>query len=308
MAQGTVRYYPYQGQSFATVQRSTHRTGEVEPGSEGKQAMQNAAGWDEIAREYASLAEPFTRQFAQAALDLSGGIRTGENVIDIAAGSGALAMLAAKAGARVLAIDFSPGMVALLDARLRDAGFDATGCAARVMDGQALDIADATFDAAFSIFGVMLFPDPSQGLAELARVTRPGGRGIITVWKGSEGAGPTPLIFAALRTAFPDRALPAMPPAMLRLMQEPDAIKHDMVRAGFHDVTVHVTSGAWTAISADWVADSADRLYRFLPVYAELTQTERQRVCAVLRANLKQSFPTGEVRLVSEASIAMGKR
>jgi SAM-dependent methyltransferase len=46
------------------------------------------------------------------------------------------------------------------------------------MDGQALDLPDAAFDAVFSIFGVIMFPDWRKGLAEMARVTRPGG----TAW------------------------------------------------------------------------------------------------------------------------------
>ncbi len=49
---------------------------------------------------------------------------------------------------------------------------------ARVMDGQALALPDAGFDAVFSIFGVILFPDWRKGLAEMARVTRPGATGL----------------------------------------------------------------------------------------------------------------------------------
>ena len=56
------------------------------------------------------------------------------------------------------------------------------------MDGQALDLPDAAFDAVVSVFGVMLFPDWRAGLREMARVTRSGGSAAIAVWKNADGA------------------------------------------------------------------------------------------------------------------------
>jgi SAM-dependent methyltransferase len=173
--------------------------------------------WDATAADYEMLAEPFTRQYAETALALAGGVRPGERVLDVAAGTGALTLAAARAGARVLATDFSPGMVARLSARLRAEGFDRSGCAARVMDGQALELPEASVDAAFSIFGVMLFPDHRKGLAELARVLRPGGRACVAVWTREEGAGPALVLVEAFRALFPDRELPPFPPGMVRL-------------------------------------------------------------------------------------------
>ncbi len=90
-------------------------------------------------------------------------------MLDIACGAGALALVAARDGAQILATDFSPGMVAAV------LSHGLPNVDALVMDGQALDLPDACFDAAFSIFGIMLFPDWRKGLAEMARVVRPGG-------------------------------------------------------------------------------------------------------------------------------------
>jgi len=263
--------------------------------------------WDATAADYEALAEPFTRQYAEEALELAGGVRPGERVLDVAAGTGALTLAAARAGARVLATDFSPGMVARLSQRLRADGFDRAGCEARVMDGQALELPDAAFDAAFSVFGVMLFPDHRKGLAELARVLRPGGRAVVAVWTRDEGAGPALVLLESFQALFPDRDLPAFPPGMVRLKQA-EALTQDMGAAGLRDVAVHTVSGAWEAPSADWVADNADRLYRQFPLYAGLVNEERRLVREAIRDRLRAASGDGPVRIESQAHVAVGYR
>src|SRR5512134_994675 len=106
--------------------------------------------WDAAARHYEESAHPFTSRYAAVALarvDLGPHSR----VLDVAAGTGALALMAARTGAQVLATDFSPAMIGCVAA----AGLP--NVEARVMDGQALDLPDAHFDAVFSIFGVIMF-------------------------------------------------------------------------------------------------------------------------------------------------------
>lgn len=98
-------------------------------------------------------------------------------VLDVAAGSGALSIPAAQRGARVLATDISPPMVERLLVRARTAGL--LDLEARVMDGYALDLEDDTFDLTASQNGVSVFPDFARGLAEMVRVTRPGGQVMI---------------------------------------------------------------------------------------------------------------------------------
>jgi ubiquinone/menaquinone biosynthesis C-methylase UbiE len=91
----------------------------------------------------------------------------------------AMTNTAARLGANVLAIDLAPTMLARLRARA-----DAEGLTVqtREMDGHALDLPDDTFDVVASQYGVMLFIDLPQGVAEMVRVTRPGGRVLLTVF------------------------------------------------------------------------------------------------------------------------------
>src|SRR5687767_10642743 len=107
------------------------------------------------------------------------GLRAGMRFLDVAAGSGALSIPAARLGAQVLATDMSPAMLKLLEAR---AGQEGLTVETRVMDGQALQLDDNSFDLAGSQFGVMLFPDMPKGISEMARVVKPGGRVLMNVY------------------------------------------------------------------------------------------------------------------------------
>src|SRR5699024_11098930 len=94
-------------------------------------------------------------------------------VLDVACGPGTLTLLAAAAGATVTALDFSSPMIAQL--RTRAAALDlASAVEVHEGGGQRLPFASAVFDAAFSMFGLMFFPDRHAGLRELARVLKPG--------------------------------------------------------------------------------------------------------------------------------------
>ncbi|MEO2088082.1 MAG: methyltransferase domain-containing protein, partial [Gemmataceae bacterium] len=136
--------------------------------------------WDAAAEDYARLREPLTLLYG---LDTLAALRVepGERLLDLATGTGGVALAAARRGAEVVAVDFSPGMVGFLAARASGEGVE--GLSARVMDGQNLDLPTAHFDAACSVFGIMFFPDHRAGLAELLRVLRPGGRVGIAVWQ-----------------------------------------------------------------------------------------------------------------------------
>jgi demethylmenaquinone methyltransferase/2-methoxy-6-polyprenyl-1,4-benzoquinol methylase len=122
--------------------------------------------------------------------------RPGEMVLDLAAGTGTSSEPFASAGATVVPCDFSLGMLHVGKENRPDLPFTAG-------DGMALPFADDTFDAVTISFGLRNIHDPVQGLRELLRVTRPGGRVVVC-----EFSTPTWAPFEAVYSNYLMKALP----------------------------------------------------------------------------------------------------
>ena len=236
------------------------------------QEFENPRHWDTAAQHYEKTAHPFTARFAEAALARIT-LTPDSDVLDVATGTGALALAAARTGAQVLATDFSPGMVACVAA----AGLP--NVEARVMDGQALDLPDASFDAAFSIFGVIMFPDWRKGLAEMRRVTKAGGYGVVATWQ-ERGAATFLLLGQIRRKLFPERAEMAMPEAV-QALSDPEDFAHELVAVGYRDPQIeHVTFDYELDVAA---LDQPDTLFGMSPDWSSLNDADKAAVIGEVR-------------------------
>jgi demethylmenaquinone methyltransferase/2-methoxy-6-polyprenyl-1,4-benzoquinol methylase len=101
--------------------------------------------------------------------------RAGERILDVAAGTGTSSASLAKNGARVVAADFSAGMIEV--GRERQAGNPFIEFVQA--DATQLPFGDDEFDAVTISFGLRNIVDPKKALAEFYRVTKPGGRVVI---------------------------------------------------------------------------------------------------------------------------------
>jgi SAM-dependent methyltransferase len=110
--------------------------------------------------------------------------RPGERWLDVATGTGEIAVPAAKRGADVTGIDIAPTLIETAQERARASGVEV---ALEVGDAERLPYPDGDFDIVVSAFGVMFAPDQRAAAAELARVTRPGGRLALLNWHPSRG-------------------------------------------------------------------------------------------------------------------------
>jgi ubiquinone/menaquinone biosynthesis C-methylase UbiE len=163
-------------------------------------------------------------------------LRSGMRFLDVAAGSGALSIPAARLGAQVVATDLSPVMLDQLEARARKEGLEIE---TRVMDGQALDLDDDSFDVAGSQFGVMLFPDMPKGIREMVRVVKPGGRVLMNVYGDPHEIDFLGFFAAAVQSVRPDfDGPPADPPPLPFQLQDPERLRRELAAAGLRDVVV----------------------------------------------------------------------
>ena len=126
---------------------------------------------------YAAIAE-LLMPAAEGLLDACA-ISAGQEVLDVAAGNGNLAILAAEEGASVVASDLTPAMLDLGRERAAADGVDIEWVEA---DAEALPFDDRSFDCVGSVFGAMLAPRPEVVAAELFRVVRPGGTVGMACW------------------------------------------------------------------------------------------------------------------------------
>lgn len=176
-----------------------------------KKPAEVAAMFDDVAKRYditndiLSLGQD--RRWRKAVVDAVDAQR-GERVLDLAAGTGTSSQPFADRGAEVVPCDFSLGMLRVGKRAKPQLPFTAG-------DGTRLPFADGTFDAVTISFGLRNIVDPQQGLRELLRVTRPGGRIVVC-----EFSHPT---WAPWRTVYIEYLMKALPPIARAVSSSPDA-------------------------------------------------------------------------------------
>lgn len=272
------------------------------PGEPEQSPLGQPLAWDLVADGYVEELVPLFERFAEQALDAAG-VGEGTRVVDVAAGPGTLALRAARRGAEVTAVDFSTEMIARLEARAAAQAIE--GVRALVGDGQRLGLPDAAFDAAFSLFGLIFFPDRARGLRELARVLASGGRAVLTSWPPLERAPVLAAVFASMRTHVPQ--LP--PPAPRPPLGDPDEIRAELRAAGFADVQVAEVTVAHEFPGIEDAWRSFSRSTAPLALLRRKLGPEASKVLddAIL-ADLVAEFGSGPVQVDVVAWLSTGRR
>jgi ubiquinone/menaquinone biosynthesis C-methylase UbiE len=268
------------------------------------------AAWDSIAPGY-DRTNTDTQMWLGGESLRRAGLRSGMRFLDVAAGSGALSIPAARLGARVLATDQSPVMLRLLEERARKEGLDIVET--RVMDGHALALDSDSFDMTGSQFGVMLFPDMPKGIREMARVTRSGGR-VLMIGYGAPGQIDFLLFLVrALRSVRPDFQGPPMDPVPLPFqLQDPDRLRGELAAAGLADIEV-TTIVEHTEFQSgknlwEWLI-SSNPIVESVLAGLNLTGEERNKVQRALDAQVRErSGGRGVAVLGNPVHIGIGTR
>lgn len=174
------------------------------------------------------------RRATRQALDL----RPGERVLDVGAGTGVSTAELARSGAYAVGVDLSTGMLA--------AGHR-TRPTVPLLAGDALRLpfADGTFDAVTISFALRNVTDVDGALAELARVTKPGGRLVVC-----EFSHPT---HAAFRTAYLTYLMGSLPHIARRVASNPDAYVYlaESIRAwpAQTELAARIAHSGWTKVA-----------------------------------------------------------
>lgn len=243
--------------------------------------------WDTLAPGFDRHTTPHTMQFGEQIL-AEAAVDPGTRFLDVAAGSGALALPAARRGARVVAVDIAPAMVERLASRARADGLDQVR--ALVMDGEHLDLDDDAFDVSASLNGVSLFPDLGRGLAEMARVTRPGGTVLVAAFGPPQKAEFIAWTLGALRAAVPGFAgLPTDPPPLPFRLAAPERFAAVLREAGLGEVTVRQAVMDTPFGSATELLDTIRSSHPLGAQWiAGLTETQSTEVRQILEGMLRE--------------------
>ncbi|MCI0331236.1 MAG: class I SAM-dependent methyltransferase [candidate division Zixibacteria bacterium] len=130
-----------------------------------------------MAGDFGQIAKSYEEGAAEFIVRLQ--IPKGARVLDVACGTGNLAIPAAKAGAVVTGIDIAANLVEGARVRAKSEGLKIEF---HEGDGEAMPYPDGSFDVTVTMFGAMFCPRPEKAAAELLRVTKPGGRMAMANW------------------------------------------------------------------------------------------------------------------------------
>ncbi|MCO5106166.1 MAG: class I SAM-dependent methyltransferase [Burkholderiaceae bacterium] len=232
-------------------------------------------------------------------------VQPGQRILDVAAGAGEPAVSAAERvgpRGRVLATDISEGIVELARQVARERGLEQVET--RAMDGEKLDLPDASFDAVLCRLGLMYMPHPVTALREWRRALRAGGRVAVVVFstpeRNSWGAIPASII--RRRAQLPPPA-PGQPGPFG--LGAPGVLEGIFREAGFADAEIRaVPVPHRTASAAEYVRVAREAFGGFNAMMAHLPPEERESVWNEVEGSMRGFETPGGFEVPGECLVA----
>lgn len=243
-------------------------------------------GFDRKASMYDEFVLPATEQGIAPVLDALGDL-AGLALLDVACGTGHLARQAVTRGAHVTGVDFAPAIIGIARDVAPAARFE-------VADARDLPFEDDCFDAVTCNFGLLHVEHQERAMQEAARVLKPGGRFIFTVWDGpANGSEFMALILGAYQEhADMNVDLPAAPP--LFQLADPSIRDPMLANAGFAVRDVCTLAIEWPLNGPETPFDFIDKgAVRTSMIYAKQTPEVQKRIRQSLRAGTQAYLDAG---------------
>lgn len=259
-----------------------------------------AAAWVTHSERYDVMLAPF----GEAAL-AAGGCCSGEGVLDVGCGAGAVTVAAARAvggTGRAVGVDISRQLIE--HSRRRAAAEGVENAEFHELDAQSSQPPGGPFDLVISRFGVMFFEDPVAAFANLRGATAPNGRLSFACWQGlGENEWSSTAVFAAIpHVGMPDIPPPDAPGPFA--FADPDRVRSILAEAGWSDVgidelrtEIHVGGAATPEEAATYFREDVFGHVLF----AKADEAARQAATDAITAAFAEHVKDGAVRLGAAA-------
>ena len=212
---------------------------------------------------------------------LAAGLKSGDHVLDLAAGTGDQSLMAARKvgpAGMVLAIDLSAQMLDVAAKRAQAEGF--TAIRTRVMDAEQLDLEEGSFDAIICRNGLSLSPQLHATLRGMRRVLKPGGKLSALVWSRN----PFHLLPLTILAKYVGEASANLPNPLS--LSDPAVFAQALREAGFRDVMIRPLALRLHFVSLDAFLES--RKVMIARLLGQRSQHVQQQVLNEVREGLTQ--------------------
>lgn len=264
---------------------------------------ESAAGWNKWWPTFERAAQKVSDRLVELA-----GVRSGARVLDIATGNGEPAVTAARvagASGQVVAVDQSPGMLAI--ARERAKALRLTNLEFVESDAESMKLPAASFDACVCRWGLMFMPDLTATLRTIRAALKPGARFATAVWNSGDKV---PMITLAANAVREIAGLKPPPPGALEPTRLADTsiLKSALEQAGFNSVAIEPMIVTFDfPSSAEFVAFRSE-VGRAQAMMAKLDPETRARVKTAIGEASRNFQASGGRVLLSNETICFSAR
>ena len=263
------------------------------------------AYWDERAERWSRRQAERGEVYGPATemmLDLTD-LRTGNRVLDVAAGAGDQTLMAARRvgpTGYVLAVDTSTAMLNNAAEAARKAGL--TNVETGIMDAEDLDLDEDSFDAVICRLGLMLFSNPPKALSGMHRVVKPGGK-VAALVRSTVDRNP----YEGIPLAVVHRLGGSEPPIFA--LSEPHVLEKAFRDGGFPRVAVHeVSVQRRFPYNAEVSRRFKDGGYMLEKPLAKLNDAEREQACVEIERQMRRFEGPSGLEVPGEVLIGVGTK